>query len=399
MKGARPWVAYVGPVAFPEGGAAARRILGNAKALVAAGYEVVIVSGQPPESNEDSFDVAPGIRCVRVNERDAEHLPNALRYTRYALMGARTRRWLSEQASLPAAVILYSGYLPYLLQLTGWARRRDVPFLFDAVEWYSAASVTGFLFSPYLWNTEIAMRMLIPRLDGVIAISRALKCYYAERGMHVGRVPPLIDPDEIVQASPAPDPQGRVRLAYCGSAGTKDLLDIVIDAVIARDGTGGRFVLDIAGPSEAEIRECAPVKARGGELPDCLRVHGQVSHTRSLEIIGNADFTVFLRSMNRVSTNGFPTKFVESLAVGTPIIANLTSDLADHLRDGETGLVCPTPARESLEVTLDRAFELGGKRCATLRDAARSEAERAFAYGGHTITLRDLIDQSCRKIR
>ena len=46
MSTHRPWIAYVGPVAFPEGGAAARRILGNAKALVGAGHDVVIVSGQ-----------------------------------------------------------------------------------------------------------------------------------------------------------------------------------------------------------------------------------------------------------------------------------------------------------------------------------------------------------------
>jgi glycosyltransferase involved in cell wall biosynthesis len=291
-------------------------------------------------------------------------------------------------------MILYSGYSPYLLQLTGWARRQDVPFLFDAVEWYAAASVGGFLASPYLWNTEIAMRMLIPRLDGVIAISRALECYYAERRMQVGRIPPLIDPDEIVQASPAPDPRGRIRLAYCGSARTKDLLDIVIDAVIARDGKGGRFLLDIAGPSEADIRKCRPVRARGGELPDCLRVHGHVSHARSLEIVGNADFSVFLRHVTRVSRNGFPTKFVESLALGTPVIANLTSDLAEHLRDGETGLVCPSATRESLEVALDRAFELGAQKRAELRIGARSEAEREFAYGGHAATLKDLIGRT-----
>ena len=34
---ARPFVVYVGPFAFPDGGAAARRILGNALSLVEAG--------------------------------------------------------------------------------------------------------------------------------------------------------------------------------------------------------------------------------------------------------------------------------------------------------------------------------------------------------------------------
>ena len=92
MNAHRPWIAYVGPVAFPEGGAAARRILGNAKALVAAGYDVVIVSGQRPGEQGVIFDVAPGIRCVSTSERDAEHLPKTVRYARYVMMGARSRQ-------------------------------------------------------------------------------------------------------------------------------------------------------------------------------------------------------------------------------------------------------------------------------------------------------------------
>jgi len=41
-----PCVAYAGPSSFPNGGAAARRILGNALALRDAGYRVAVGSGQ-----------------------------------------------------------------------------------------------------------------------------------------------------------------------------------------------------------------------------------------------------------------------------------------------------------------------------------------------------------------
>ena len=238
------------------------------------------------------------------------------------------------------------------------------------------------------------MRILIPRLDGVIAISSALESYYAGRGMQVGRVPPLFDPGEIVPASRAPDPSERVRLAYCGSPGTKDLLDVVIDTVITLDGARGRFLLDIAGSSKSEICESGPLRSRGGRLPECLRVHGQVSHARSLEIVGNADFSVFLRHQSRVSTHGFPTKFVESLATGTPVVANLTGDLGDHLRDGETGLVCPEPTRESLGTTLERAFRLRGQARTAFRNSARVEAELGFDFGQYAETLNALIAHS-----
>ncbi len=41
-------VAYVGPVALPEGAAAARRMLGIAQSIRAAGHEVIFGSGQMP---------------------------------------------------------------------------------------------------------------------------------------------------------------------------------------------------------------------------------------------------------------------------------------------------------------------------------------------------------------
>ena len=330
---------------------------------------------------------------MTVNERDAEHLPRPVRYARYALMGARTRRWLDAQPTYPEAIILYSGYTPYLLQFTGWARRRKIPCVFDAVEWYSAANFWKFAVSPYLWNTEFAMRVLIPRLDSIIAISSSLERYYQSRGLRVGRVPPLFDSEEIVPASPTTDRQNTLRLAYCGSPGNKEMLDTVIDAVVTLNNKTRKISLEIAGPSKSDVHNCPSIRTHGVALPDYLRVYGHVSHDRSLKIVGRSDFSVFLRPINRVTTHGFPTKFVESLAVGTPVIANLTSDLADHLRDGETGLVCPAPTRDSLLETLERALLFDDQAYLALRNAARLEAERSFAHIKYADKLLGLIER------
>lgn len=398
MADKKPWIAYVGPVGFPEGGAAARRILGNAKALVSSGYDVVIVSGQRPGPEGEMFEVEPGIRCVSVNERDAEHLPDVLRYLRYAVMGARSKRWLEAQNDLPHAVILYSGYSPYLLQFMGWARRRCVPLLFDAVEWYEAASLPSFFVSPYYWNTELAMRVLIPRLDGVVTISDALERYYRTKGMLTARVPPLFDPEEILPSLDNTYINGPLRLVYAGSPGRKDLIDTVIEAVIRNDAGAGRLRLDIAGVSEAELRNRLPLHERSGVVPECLVAHGRVSHARSMELVRQADFSVFLRHENRVSTNGFPTKFVESMALGTPVITNITGDLATHLIDGATGFICPEPTLAALDVALSRAITLDTDSRRVMRHAARAEAIRAFGYKEYVSGLGDLIERSRSKL-
>lgn len=384
MNKGRPWIAYVVAVAFPEGGAAARRILGNAQALVACGYDVVIVSSQPPGTHGSEFIVAPGIRCSCVNERNAEHLPKTLRNMRYAWMGARSRRWLKNQANQPVAVIVYSGYSPYLLQLTGWAQDRSIPIIFDAVEWYTAPGLPHFLASPYLWNIEFAMRFLIPRTDGVIAISKALEDYYIKHGLTVVRVPPLVDHAMMPRVTES-SKDGVLRLAYSGTPGTKDMLDPVIRAVLLADEGSGSITLDVAGVTEEQLAALPVFK--GDKPPETIRAHGLVSHSESIDLISRSDFTVFLRAVNRVSTCGFPTKFVESLSVGTPVITNLTSDLADHLVDGVTGFVCSEPEPRILADTLVRAKSLDSKAHAKMRDHARKEMLRAFDFRSHLAAI------------
>ncbi|MDP3378632.1 MAG: glycosyltransferase [Brevundimonas sp.] len=387
---ARPFVVYVGPFAFPEGGAAARRILGNAQSLVASGYQVLVLSGQQAPDDE-VHSLGDGIFLASTSERNAEHLPNLLRLTRYVTMGAKSRDWLDRLEARPAAVILYSGYTPYILQLRGWCRRAGVPLIFDAVEWYTAASPLGFAASPYLWQTEIAMRWLIPRLDGVIAISRWLEDHYTRAGLPVVRVPPTLD----VKATPVG--QGgdgdRLTLVYAGTPGRKDLLGVLLQAVATVDPNGERLRLDIYGPGPDDL------KAYGlDDIPLSVTAHGSVAQATAMAGVARADFSVLLRRPDKVATAGFPTKFVESLAVGTPVIATLTSDLADHLVDGENGLICGDASPETVARVLERALAMTTKQKSALRKAARHTAETGFDYRRHTDGLRRLVEAvTCAK--
>ncbi len=391
-----PWIAYIGPFAFPDGGAGARRILGNAQSFVAAGYDVAILAGQSGGQGPELQDYLPGIRFAWMQERTSEHLPRGLRFSRYALMGRKTRLWLQQQKTMPAAIVLYSGYSPYLLQFTRWCKKRGIPTFFDAVEWYTATNTFKFLVSPYLWNTELAMRVLNKRLDGIIAISTYLADYYSRAGLPVALVPPSLDTKTVMARTARPQMDG-LSLAYCGSPGAKDQLSMVIEAVLKMHQQGQRVTLHIAGPGRKEVMALSPMM----DETKCnqsgpLVVHGQVSHAQSMNIVRAADFSIFLRNRNRVSTAGFPTKFVESLALGTPVITNLTSDLERYLHDGETGLVCASPAMEDIFQVLQKAHSMGSAAYAVMRVASRAMAENAFDYRLYMGMLSKLVSgQEC----
>jgi len=108
------------------------------------------------------------------------------------------------------------------------------------------------------------------------------------------------------------------------------------------------------------------------------------------QLVGKADFTVLVREDRRQSNAGFPTKFVESFASGTPVIANLTSDLGQHLRDGETGLVCESNRVDSLAATLRRALALDVDAKRRMRAGCLAHALARFHPRAYSDVLRDL---------
>lgn len=388
-----PHVLYVGPFGFPHGGAAARRILGNALSFKRCGLRVSIGSGQMPTPGARASDEYCGIPVHSLGERRAEHHSQAFKRFRYSLMGRRTVQWLEGLTPRPCAVVLYSGYSPYLLNLLPWCRRNSVPLIFDAVEWYEASSVWAALSSPYQWNIELAMRYLARHLDGAITISSYLQRHFERLGVRTALVPPSLD-SRAVEAKRVTTPSGPLTVSYAGNPGTKDLLNEVVEAVLRIDSEGAVLRLHIAGVEPASLLEYTALKARGlRALPGSLVAFGGLPHAEALDMVRQSDFSSLLRRDSRVARAGFPTKFVESLSVGTPVIANLTSDLGRYLLDGETGLVCDGEDADAMERGLLRALETMPGERAEMRTRARAVAETHFDYRVHSATLRSLLTE------
>lgn len=386
-----PWVAYVGPFPYPEGAAASRRVLGVSESLAAAGIQVVVASGAGDKAADDAVvRQCDGIAYCHLAERVAEHWPRPVRRFRYAWMGAATVAWLAAQPVPPVAVILYSGYTPYLLRLLPWCRENGVRLLFDAVEWYEPEHAWGYLTSPYQWNIEWAMRRLVPQTDGVIAISRYLADYYANLGMSVVRIPPTTSSC----ATGAWQPDDTLRLCYAGTPGHKDDLQSVLRAVERVAADGAAIQLTIAGPDKDDVLQRLGKTA--GAMPAWLQVLGRIGHAEVQALVGRSDFSVLARQRCRLSEAGFPTKFVESFASGTPVIANLTSDLHQHLREGETGFVFASPEPDAIASALRRALAMEGGERRRMRGATLAHARIAFHPGAYANDIRALVLSHCR---
>lgn len=392
-SGQKRSIAYIGSFSFPNGGAAARRILGNAKALQAAGFEVVIACGQMATDGQPC-SVAEGIEVISLNERTAEHLPRLLKHMAYLPMGRKTIAWLDTLDEKPYALVLYSGYSPYLLRLIPWAKRHGVKVVFDAVEWYDPASMLGWL-SPYQLNIELAMRWLLPKAGNVVSISDYLHRYYLARGCRSIKVPPTLDVANTLAHTKGRDPGHTLQLVYAGSPGKKDLLDNILEAVLRLQSAGRRLRLSVAGiPATAAIDYRAVRTRPPAAVNACIDFKGVLSHDASLALVRNADFSLLLRNDARYSRAGFPTKFVESMAVGTPVIANLTSDLGLYLQNEVTGFACAGASPYDLEVCLSKALKMSLEKHTSMRTRCRALAEEAFDYRRFSAQFANFLDSA-----
>lgn len=382
-------VVYVGPFSFPEGGAAAKRIYYICKSCLDLGMNVTVASGQTVKDDEVSERDYNGIKVISLNERTSEHLPKTLKHLRYFNMGKKTIAWLDSLESKPDTVILYSGYSPYLIKLIQWGKKNQVKILFDAVEWYDPPSMLS-TFAPYYLNIELAMRFLIPKVDGVIAISSFLTDYYKRKKCQVVKVPPTVDIRTFIDQYTYCT--NELSLVYAGSPGHKDLLYKVILAVEKVNQKGIPVSLNVVGLNTTSLEHyCAKYNVNKSALEYCI-AHGYLPYEDTNRLVSTSDFSILIRPLKRYAQAGFSTKFVESLSSGTPVIANLTSDIGDYLKNGINGVVSQGYNIESIEDAIEQAAEFKSmeSRYKSCRLAAK-ESSKLFHYSEYNSFIKHFL--------
>jgi len=147
--------------------------------------------------------------------------------------------------------------------------------------------------------------------------------------------------------------------------------------------------LVVGGPGTREVLERHP-------RLDLERVElvGRVPQADVSTVLGNLHATVLARPPARYSRAGFPTKVVESLAVGTPVVCNLTGDLEDVVVEGETGWVATGPTVAEIASAVARAALTGSEDLSEMRARARSFAEARFDDGCHVDRIDGFLRQT-----
>lgn len=157
-----------------------------------------------------------------------------------------------------------------------------------------------------------------------------------------------------------------VALAFAGRLTAQKSLHVLLEAVAG----AGAVTLAIAGDGPERGAVEAGIRQRG--LEERVRLLGSRSRAEVLELFHAADATVLSSAWEN-----FPHSVVESLAVGTPVLATAVGGVAEVLRDGENGLLVPAADPAALRDAIVR-FAGDGDLRRRLREAA---APSVAAYG------------------
>jgi glycosyltransferase involved in cell wall biosynthesis len=383
---------YVGAFRFPDKDAAAARVLGIGRALRSAGYEVVFAGGEatglPGEERQAGGWEHDGFEYHPMGELDRTGGAGVRRLFRYLGTGRCTADWVTkrlERGERPAAVILYNGLAGYHTRLAPACRRHGIPLLVDLTEWYSPSQCVGGRWGLHRWDVEWTNRVLIPRCQGVLAISTYLEDYYRGRGCKVLRVPPLVDLEAGKWRVPPKPVRGEfIELVYAGTPGRKDALGEITRALVSEPGFGGAVRLRVIGIGDEAW--AAYLQREGIDPVQAARRVTLIGRVPQAEVplhLAAGDYGVLLRPNARYSRAGFPTKIVECLAAGTGVVANPVGDLGRYVREGREGWLVPDSSSAALIETLKRALLAGPEAAREIGRAARRLAIEKFDYRNH----------------
>lgn len=329
-------ILYIGLFRLPDLNAAAQRVMANAKAFRALGFDVVLAEvgdestpGGPTERLPDY----EGFKCYRLPMKEGIHLD-------HPRLAIRQVTQLLNSMENPRALIAYNYPAVPLARLSIYCKRRKIACLADVTEWSDLAGSTHLISRLAKWvDTAFRMRIIHKRLDALIVISRYLQRYYEKpKGPPVVNVPPLVDVTNNKWAiDTAKEPSSILRLVYAGSpSATKERLDLVLGAV-TRAAQSIPVHIDIVGITAEQFGNLYPLApTHHGEY---VTFHGRVSHAEALAHVKKADFSVIIREQSRLTDAGFPTKFVESVTLGTPALVSPHPDLSEILNDGRNGAI------------------------------------------------------------
>ena len=409
LKDSCPWVLFVGRFGLPESGAVFHRFHMIARALRDEGYQVALLpetfGGRPEDRDKDGLYRYDGFPYFPVESEGDAFGKLGTRIKRAIGVHNPSLRWLEE--FWPRKIHLHAvitAFLPTacLNGVASFFRQQKVPVIFDDKEWYDPSNFPNWAINPNYYDFQLLRYWLLKRIGNTLAISTLLEEFNRQRGCRVLRLPVLVDVRAVLVRA-KDDHRDRTQalsVAYTGSPGRgKDNLWVVLEGMHLARKKGHDVRLRVVGPSREQLLSFNGVAPDVlTELGDNITFTGRVPASIARQEMAAADFTILVRPDRRYARAGFPTKVVESLCAGTPVILSPVGDVALFLQDGREAIFVREVAPEAVCHALSQAAVMSREEHGEMRAAARRCAEDNFDYRIHAGAIAGFIKESQQRV-
>lgn len=392
----RNTILYIGGFEPPNGNAAAQRVLSNAKLFKSLGHDVILLGVSKTETLDNILSTKTNIGGF------SSYLygyPRSIKDWILNLVSIREVLKVikdQESNSKVSYIVAYNFPSIALMRLFKFARKNNIKLISDCTEWQVIFKPRTFKDIVKNIDTSFRMRYVHCKIDGLITISQFLTDYYRKCERILVQLPPLVDKnDKKWQHTEKTQNINVFRLLYVGSPGngSKDRIDLILEGLesIIND-LDKRIDFQIVGLTEKEYFKIY----NKTKIPEGIKSHitfrGRLSHTEALHELKNADFSIFLRAENIVTKAGFPTKFVDSITCGTPVLTNTSSNIDHYLTPGKEGFILDISNSQSLQDSLKNALNSSSSVVQTMKEYCQS------VNRFHTETYKEEVNEFLKQV-
>ena len=279
--------------------------------------------------------------------------------------------------------------------LMSYCKKNKIMMVETICEWFDRNNFVGAKGFVKFLIDRYSLYIQLPKVKNFIAISSLHASYYREKGCNTVVIPTLVDKEDYRESVRLTSEQAEhLKIAYAGSPARKDY---VVNAILAlpllSDEERSRLQLHFYGPDTEQLKTLGLSEEFLNTYRDNIVCHGRIPYAEVKSKIADADFTVLLRPNKRYANAGFPTKVGESMACGTPVIANITSDLGKYILDGKTGIVCRDETPEACADGFRRALAMTREEHAAMRAEALAMANASFDYRVYAEALNSFLNR------
>jgi len=226
-------------------------------------------------------------------------------------------------------------------------------------------------------DIELGRKYIYPQFESIISASTSLVNKFPMIKNKI-LIPAVYDEEEFL-VDGLPIDCENINIAYAGNIGLrKDYTDMVVVALaLLPPDIKNKFRLHLIGVKKQELLQY--INNPEDVNQEQIIYYDYMSKRRLYKFLKTMDFTILIRPNSNYHNDGFANKFGESMMLGVPVIATLTSDMANYFQDGEQGFVVEEASPDAVAKTFLRiADNVDKEHIRVMGENAKTMAKKSF---------------------